>query len=234
MTPNLIVSPAIKFPVEAATRIADEINDILKNKSSIRIALSGGNTPRAVNKELVKHDIDWSKVNLYWGDERMVPHTNIDSNYRMNHDSLINCIKQQPMGIYAIPYNKSSEMAAELYDNILHESLGDDLKIDIILLGMGDDGHIASLFPGQKYDDSRFAVASISPKIPANRVSLSLPFIAKAAKIFVMINGNTKAERIADVLNGKSDVPAAKLYRLRPDIIWLLDSAAAHCLTMPG
>lgn len=234
MKPNLIVSPVIKFPIDAATRIADEINNLLKKKSSISIALSGGNTPRAVNKELTKQDIDWGKISLYWSDERMVSHDNIDSNYRMNYDSLLNCIKKSIKGTFAIPYNKSSEVSANLYENILFDNLGDNPKIDICLLGMGDDGHIASLFPHQDYDDSRLAVASISPNKPANRVSLTIPFIAKSTKIFVMINGKTKAERISEVISGKSDLPAAKLFKLRPDIIWLLDTEAAYCLTIPG
>ncbi len=228
------VSIAKIFPNNAAKLINDEIIQLIKKQKIVRIAFAGGNTPRDVNTILSEMNIPWDKIYLCWGDERMVPHDDSDSNYRMTNDSLIKYITMPPKGIFPIPFNKDPEIAAKSYENLLKNNLGDDCKIDIMLLGMGTDGHIASLFPNQNYNDNRIVVASVSPIEPSQRVSMSLAFIAKSTKIFIMINGESKAKIIEEIFAGKSGVPAAMLYKLRPDIIWLLDSSAAQFLTTGG
>lgn len=200
-------------------------------------ALSGGSTPRQLYARLAQSDlvsrVNWDAVHLFWGDERCVPPDHPDSNYRMVRESLRVPIPEE--NIHRIHGELASELAAEEYENKLRSFFTETPRFDLILLGMGEDGHTASLFadsPALK-ESARWAVAVAHetpppPLVP--RVSLTLPVINNAQDIVFLVNGAGKASRLAEILNEPEKNNGLPAQAVRPndgELHWLVDTTAA-------
>jgi 6-phosphogluconolactonase len=223
---------------EAAARfVVDVARQAILARGAFRIALAGGSTPRATYERLAEPglaaEVDWARVEVFFGDERMVPPGDTASNYRMACQALLDRVPLAPGGVRRIPGELDPAVAAEQYA----AELG-DRPLDLVLLGMGDDGHVASLFPGgpELGSGGRRVVRSHSPLPPASRVSLSLGAIDEAGHVAVIVTGAAKAARVAQVFaeraSGAPALPAARLAPHEGSLHWFLDAAAASLLDL--
>lgn len=198
-----------------------------------RLVLSGGSTPRPLYEQLAQaEDIDWSSVHVFWGDERAVPPDHADSNYRMAKDALLDHVPLPPENIHRIPAEYDPEQAAKSYDDELRTYLGSDGRFDLVLLGMGDDGHTASLFPETAALDEtqHLAVANYVAKLETWRITLTAPLINRARHLVFLVAGESKAEPLREVLHGPCQprkLPAQMIAPTNGDVVWFLDHAAA-------
>lgn len=205
-----------------ATRAAESIRD----RGCFRLALSGGSTPRELYRLLAseyRDRIDWPKVHAFMGDERCVPIDHPDSNFRMASENLID----------RVPIGTVSRVACErgIDDAVLRyaEALGTE-PLDLILLGLGYDGHTASLFPGAMFESGRRVVHTHSPVPPHDRISLSLKAINESRAVAFLVTGAGKSSRLRAVLQHGSGAPTLPAACVRPttgELVWFIDRAAA-------
>ncbi len=203
--------------------------------SHINIALSGGSTPKAIFDVMAQtyyHKIDWTKVFLFWGDERCVPPDHEDSNYKMTKEHLLDKVPIPDKNIFRVLGELSVEEATEDYIGTLTHNLPctkDNTPIfDMIILGMGDDGHTASIFPHEitLWHNAKVCVTATHPESGQKRVSLTGKVINAAKEIFFLVTGDTKADKIDEIINKKENYqkyPAS----LVKNPTWLLDKDAA-------
>jgi 6-phosphogluconolactonase len=213
-----------------------------------RIAISGGNTPKRTF-ELIANPADkfltampWSKIELYWVDERTVPPTDKDSNYRMTREALLDKVPLKPEQIFRIEGELEPEQAAARYESTIRNHLrlegAQGPVFDVLALGMGDDGHTASLFPHTEALNEmiRIAVANHVLQKDTWRVTLTWPVINQARDVFFLIAGKDKAKPVHDVLLGKYDPETLPSQLIRPSngrLLMLLDKDAAALLPPP-
>ena len=224
----------------AAAATAATIAAAVTRHGRCSLILSGGHTPRALYALLgstYRDDVPWSRVHVFWGDERYVPSDDSASNYRMARESLLDQVPIPVQNIHPMPTHLSSpEAAAHEYERTLRAEAGQHgPAFDLMLLGMGEEGHTASLFPGSAalQETTRWVVAVTVPAAPATRLTLTLPAIAAAARIFVLVSGAAKAGALAHVLNPEADpdeYPAAGLRSASGLVTWWVDRAAASGL----
>ncbi|MBC6936581.1 MAG: 6-phosphogluconolactonase [Chloroflexi bacterium] len=201
-------------------------------------ALSGGSTPRLLYERLASEtafERDWWRhTHIFWGDERCLPPTHPDSNYHMARAALLDHVPIPPENIHRMAGEREPEQAAADYEVELERAFGGAPRFDLILLGMGRDGHTASLFPHTPAlrERTRRAVANFyAPVEPPWRITLTLPVINAAGVIF-LVSGADKAETLRQVLEGeyKPDDLPAQLVRPAGGSLWLVDTAAARLL----
>ncbi len=197
----IVVDKSQDFSCLAAEWIADRIHEIIAGEGRCALALAGGETPRPVYCLLAKSEfsrhIDWQKVEFYFGDERCVPPDHPDSNYRMAYETLFSSLHIAPVQVHRIEAERPDrDQAAADYDAILPQ------RLHLILLGMGEDGHTASLFPGSPALDEhvRRVVVVQGSKPPPWRITITPPVIAAAENVLVMVSGEQKAPVIARAL----------------------------------
>ncbi len=214
-------------------------------RGRVRIAISGGSTPKAAFQLLAdpsqpwRARMPWDKLDLYWVDERMVPPDHLDSNYRMTREALLDHVPLRPEQVHRMEGELEPEVAAARYESVLRNTFrlegAESPRFDLIALGMGDDGHTASLFPHTA------AIHTMAPLVTANhvpqtnswRVTLTWPVINHASSVFFLVGGADKAAVLRDVFTGPRD-----LERLPSQLIWpssgiltlILDKAAAALL----
>lgn len=206
------------------------------------VALAGGGTPaclyRLLTEPRYREALDWSRVEFYFGDERAVPHSHSDSNYRMARETLLDHL---PIGAKQVhPFDTSLDVrkAAAEYARLLHRTLPAEQglpRFDLILLGMGADGHTASLFPNTCIlHDERLAAAVYVAKLKSWRLSLTLPVINNADHVILLVSGENKAPVLHE-LNTDPHCPYP-VNRVKPrgELLWLLDKAAASQMEGPG
>jgi len=219
----------------AAKRIVDLAEDAIATRGSFSIALSGGSTPKNLFQLLAAEPyskrIDWKNWKIYFGDERCVPPTHPDSNFRMAGESLIDKVAIPPDHIHRMKGEIDPNQAATEYGRLLKEHFADG-GLDIILLGMGDDGHTASLFPktAALNEAHHRCVANFVEKLGVWRITMTAPFINRARQIIVMATGATKADRLHQVLDGPPDTQNLPIQLIDPpngQALWLLDAPAA-------
>ncbi len=217
--------------------IAKTIHEADKNNRTCAIALSGGSTPKDVYNALAKkQEINWQAVRLYWGDERMVPPDHADSNYRMTKEALLDHVAIPKENIFRIKGELSPEEAARNYEEILAQSFNSSPPVfDLVLLGLGDDGHTASLFPSTEIlnETQRSAAEVFVPKFDAWRVSLTYPVLNHAKQILFLVAGKSKAEVVKQILENpkpQMHLPASVVSPVGGMLIWFLDSSAAAML----
>lgn len=239
--PTIRVLPDAKaMVVEVADRIVDLAGRAVGEGQMFSLFLSGGSTPKALF-ELLASDayrgrFDWRAVELYFGDERCVPPDDDRSNYKMAKAALIDRVPIPADNVYRMHGELEPEQAAKAYGQMLQERFMDEGP-DVILLGMGDDGHTASLFPHTPAlaEAKHRCVANHVPYdyIPAGtswRITLTFPFINRAREVFILATGASKAKRIAEVLEGPEDGDRLPIQRVRPSpgrLTWYMDVAAA-------
>jgi 6-phosphogluconolactonase len=226
----IIVEPGADFAELAARIIAEEIKIAIAARGVCSLMLSGGTTPRPVYAALVAYgpegEVDWWNVRFYYADERCVPPDHPDSNYRMTMETLLDPLHVSPAHIERMQAEEPDLAgAAERYGLALPE------RIDVLLLGIGEDCHTASLFPGSPALDerSRKVVAVEGPKPPPCRLTITPPVIANARTIIIMASGTGKAAAVARALEDPYDphsIPAQLALRGT----WVLDREAASRL----
>ena len=216
----------------AARWLADRI---AAGNDRFRIALAGGNTPRELYTLLGSSDyvVDWDKVVLFWGDERFVLATDPRSNYRMVHEVLLSHVPIPAQNIIPIPTDGDPADAARRYEADLKREYAADTcdstepLFDLVLLGLGADGHICSLFPNSPVLEERTRLtAAVLQGAPEPRITLTYPAIESSRTIAFLVTGVEKAGVVARVRAGDQALPAARI-RPQGEIVWFLDKAAA-------
>jgi 6-phosphogluconolactonase len=221
----------------AAEAAVGTINDAVRTTGKCSIVLSGGNTPRTLYRLLASQfraRIPWAHVQVFWGDERYVPPEDPRSNYRMAKEALLDHVPCPAANIHQMPTHfPSADAAARDYERTLRSHfVGDWPDFSLVLLGVGDDGHTASLFPGSLAlaERTRWVVAAQVPAEPPLRLTLTLPALTRAATVYVLVAGAAKAEALEHVLAGAVDwirYPAAGIRLGTSSIIWWVDRQAA-------
>ena len=225
-------------PHELAVACANWIvSKISERNEPFRMALSGGSTPRDLYSTLASERffgvVDWDRVEFFWSDERFVPATSPDNNYRMAHDLLLSKIRVPAQNIHPVPTDGTPDDAATRYERELKsvyqfESLDQSEPLfDLVLLGLGEDGHTASLLPGSSVlEEKTHWVAAVTHGRPEPRITLTYPAIASSRAVAFLVTGAGKASTVAAVRAGDSALPAARVLS-QGEVIWFLDSAAA-------
>jgi len=231
-----------------AEQILDAAQIAVAARGIARIAISGGNTPRRTFELLADPGepfasaIPWDKLDLFWVDERCVPPDDKDSNYRMTREALLEKVAIDPARVFRIEGELEPEEAAARYESAIRNRFrleGAQLPtFDLVALGMGPDGHTASLFPHTDglHELSRIAIANHVPQKETWRVTLTSPVINQGRKVIFLIGGADKAEVLSEVLSSKYDPETWPSQLIRPgtgQLLLLLDTAAAAKLPPP-
>lgn len=224
----------------AAEHFLDVYQRSVTARGRFCVALSGGSTPRYLHRllasEAFSRRIDWAEVELYWGDERCVPPDHPDSNYRMARQTLIDLVPIPQTNVHRILAELDPQVAAADYERVLEAGFtAEDSRFDLILLGMGGDGHTASLFPGSAALDvrDRLVVANYVEKLSAWRITFTALFINTAAHVVFMVTGEEKADALRAVLKGEhhpQKLPAQFIKPENGELLWIVDEAAASRL----
>ena len=227
MSSSVIVVAADRFAATAATWIADRANSAIEARGECTLALCGGNTPVPVFEELVGRTIRWPEVVVFFGDERAVPRDDPDSNFGMACRSLLDHVSIRGDRVHRMEADRPDRaVAAEEYDRLLPP------RLDILLLGVGPDGHTASLFPGSPalLETDRRVVAVPGPPPPIQpqvaRMTITPPVIGAARNVAVLVSGIAKAALLARILEGPPD-PITLPAQFARRGTWILDRAAA-------
>ncbi|KHE92435.1 MAG: 6-phosphogluconolactonase [Candidatus Scalindua rubra] len=237
MNKNIHVYPnKEKLVAATAEHVADCIEQAIQQNGLCNVALSGGNTPGGVFSLLASSPyrgcVDWSRLHLFWGDERMVPPEHPDSNFRMVQETLLDHIKIPDKNVHRMRGEIAPELAAEEYAELLDVHFKGSLPcFDLILLGLGEDGHTASLFPDTDAVEEceKHVVAVFVPKLSAWRVTLTLPVLNAARKILFLVSGKSKSEMLQRIMSNKQpakEIPATMVNPQNGELHWMLDSDA--------
>jgi 6-phosphogluconolactonase len=219
-----------KFVEDAAAVIRQEARAALGERQEFRIALSGGNTPRPIYAELAGsgRELPWERVLFTFGDERCVPPTDQQSNFRMANESLFTPGAVPGRSILRMRGEADPPIAAQEYEdqlNVLATQRGETVyRHDLILLGLGPDGHMASLFPetAALAEKVRWVVPNFVPKMNAWRLTFTLPLILQSRRICFLVNANKQADLIARVWDGDESLPAALVDGKHENVTWIL------------
>lgn len=239
---NIKIFPNLSTLSRAAAEFFCKIgNEAIKKHGRFSVALAGGSTPKSLYQLLAsdacKNRIDWKRVFFFFGDERSVLPTDADSNFRMANENLLQPLQIAKENIFR--WQTELKNAAENYEQTIREFF--DLseiefpRFDLILLGMGDDGHTASLFPFTEAlkETSRIAVENQVEKLDTNRLTLTFPTINNAANIIFLISGGSKAEILREVLESEfkgEKLPSQNVKPTNGNLYWLLDTNSARFL----
>lgn len=209
-------------------------------RGRFNVALSGGSTPKRMYELLAKPQvcgtIDWVNTHVFWSDERYVPPTDSQSNEGMARAALLNLVPIPPENVHPMYREGGVEEAATAYEALLRSELGDGLALDLTLLGIGPDGHTASLFPGEPpvHERVRLVVAGIGHAGVSERITMTPPLLIKSRRIVFLVAGADKAAPMHRVLNGPENwdqTPSQAVSRHAPEVLWLLDKPATALLT---
>jgi 6-phosphogluconolactonase len=220
----------------AAREFVAKAGEAIEERGRSAVVLAGGSTPKATYGVLARDyagRIDWSKVHVFFGDERTVPPDHEDSNYRMARESLLDHIRVG--SVHRIRCELPPDEAATAYEEELRDFFGEELpRFDLILLGIGADGHTASLFPETPALEvaDRWVVSNPVPKLDTNRITLTVPVINAARSVDFLVAGEDKAEALKEILEGDADPRKypARLIQPPGGPDWMLDRAAAAAL----
>ncbi len=235
ISPYLHIHSTNTVGQEAAKYIAQLATEATAKRGRFTVAFSGGSLPKLVCPSLValplKEQIDWSSWHVFWADERCVPLEHSESNYRLTKEYLFDHVDLLPAQIYPIEPTLSPAQAAQTYQSNLQNLFQTELPtFDLILLGMGPDGHTASLFPQHALlNETNRWVAPItdSPKPPPERITLTLPVINHARQVVFVATGASKADILPQVLVGNPAYPAQHVHPDYGQLHWFVDEAAA-------
>ena len=231
-----IAPDARSLAERAAGRFLHLVGSVLRNRARFTVALAGGSTPRQLYNLLAEKKLDWEAVHFFWGDERCVPPDTADSNFRMADETLLSHAAIPTENIHRIHGELPAEKAAMDYKDELHRFFGYQIpRFDLILLGLGDDGHTASLFPGSPVVQEKvlWVAAVRHPLLPprqVDRVTLTPPVLNAASNILFLVSGEEKADRLAQVLQGPYHpdlLPAQIVIPVNGHVCWMVDKAAA-------
>lgn len=230
-----IVDNTEDLAAEAARLFRDASEHAIAGHGRFSVALSGGSTPQQLFRHLgasYRKKIAWDRVHLFWSDERCVPRDHEQSNFRLAYDELISRIWIPGENVHRIKGELRPLEAARYYEAEMKKHFGEDLPVfDLILLGVGPDGHTASLFPGSGIlrETQRLALPVFSDTALHWRVTLTLPVLNSAKQVIFLISGRAKAGIVSSLIGLKEHkgYPAAMVNPAAGSITWLLDRAAA-------
>jgi 6-phosphogluconolactonase len=203
-------------------------------KDLFTVALSGGSTPKILYQLLAdpgepfRGQVPWSSIHFYWSDERHVPPDHPDSNYRMAHEALLSRVPVPESNVHRVrSENPSAQVAADEYEKIIVP------RLDLILLGLGADGHTASIFPESEvlYETKRLVAAPWIEKLNTYRITMTLPLLNNGASVLFLVSGAEKAEIVKEVIEGPKRYPAQFVQPTNGELIWMLDKDAASQLS---
>ena len=226
-------------PAALAHHVAEWMTSAaLAATGAFRVSLSGGSTPKTLYMLLASDDFrgrfPWTRVSWYWGDERFVPYDHPDSNYRMTREAMLRKVPVPPGNIHPVPVDGAPEEAALRYERMLQEAYGAaDLDparplFDITLLGLGTDGHTASLLPNDPVLQERNRwVAAVSHGRPEVRITMTYPVIESSRQVAFLVSGKEKAAIFSAIRAGASQAPAACVNPVG-ELIWFVDEAATE------
>jgi 6-phosphogluconolactonase len=238
---RILNTPAELFEA-AATQFAQLANQGVKDRGGFSVALSGGSTPKGMFALLAGDkfaSVPWDQISFFWSDERYVPFDHPDSNYRMANEALLSRVPVPRQNIFPVPTDREdAASAAEAYERSLKDFFklqdGEFPRFDLILLGMGPDGHTASLFPGTAaLDESkRLVVANWVEKLKTHRITFTFPLLNNAAALTFLAAGEDKAGTLHQVLEDpNSGLPSQRVRLKNGRLVWLVDRAAASQLS---
>lgn len=241
--PNIEVLPGHDELARRCVDIfVDQARDSFSDRGVFKVAISGGKTPKHFFELLSETELDWSKVHLFWVDERYVPKDSHWSNYKLANDALLKKIDIPQENVHPIRTDlPNSNQAAQQYEQTLKNvfNLGEDAlpEFDLVVLGMGADGHTASIFP-QSYasldtDDLACVVYMLNDKL--NRITLTYPVLKAAKKIMILVSGEEKARTLKEVLTEEPDeikYPIQALWESFERIVWVVDQDAAKYIQL--
>jgi 6-phosphogluconolactonase len=243
---NVVIYPgAEELAKAAAERLIRLANDAVETKGVFSVVLAGGSTPlelyRLLASEPYSEQVDWSRAHIFWGDERCVPPDHNDSNYGKARAALIDAVPLPPENVHRIPAELEPERAAEAYEETLlaffsarhHEPDHNRASFDLVLLGMGDDGHTASIFPGADAvnENRRWVKALYVDKLGAWRITLTPAILNQARQIIFMVSGAVKSYTLQRVIYGSHQPERYPAQSIRPEnghLTWLVDEPAAE------
>jgi len=241
-----ILADGAAIAKRAAQEFVQAAAPAVREKGSFNVALAGGSTPKAlysllVNDPTLRSQVPWDKMHLFFGDERHVPPDHPDSNFRMATEAMIAKSPMKPEQVTRIKgeYPDAGQAALE-YEKALREYFklknGEYPRFDLVLVGMGNEGHTLSLFPGTKalHADGRIAVRNWVGKLYADRITLTAPAASNAARVIFMATGADKAPALKAVLEGPFEpeqLPAQLLQPKNGKLLWLVDTAAGSMLS---
>jgi 6-phosphogluconolactonase len=243
--PDLAILPDLASAAQvAADRVASRCARAIEARGECAIALAGGDTPRALYARLatppVKGRIAWGRLRVFWGDERGVAPEDPRSNFRMAQEALLSRVPVPADRIHRMPADRADlEAAAEAYAALLREHLPAAPdgwpRFDLVLLGLGEDAHTASLFPGSPVlgETRRAVVAYEVPHLGMSRMTLTLPVLNHAGEVLFFVSGARKAQALWAVLEGPPDPDRVPPQGIRPAdgrVVWVVDAAAASRL----
>lgn len=228
--PRIRIVDAISFDDVAADTITRHVMSAIRRKGRCSLALAGGGTPRSVYERMAlapfAHDVAWESVSIFFGDERCVPPDDPQSNYGMASEALLQRVPIPVDSVHRMDGERADhDAAAGDYERLLPE------RLDVLLLGMGADGHTASLFPGSSAlsERQRRVVSVHAAASPPCRLTITPPVIHAAGTVIVMVTGSEKADAVARALEGDY-APDRTPVQHALDATWLLDRAAAQAL----
>jgi len=238
---KILATPADLFAAAAAEFVRAG-REAIAARNRFTVALSGGSTPKALYSLLAAEhaDFDWAHAYLFFGDERHVPPDHPDSNYRMVNEALLSKIQIPAANVFRVQAeNPDAAAAATDYESRLADffaSKPDQFpRFDLILLGMGPDGHTASLFPGSAglQEHKKLFIANWVEKFKTDRLTLTFPVLNNAAEVIFLANGPDKADMVHEVLEGSNDLPypARQIQPKNGRLVWYLEASAASRLT---
>jgi 6-phosphogluconolactonase len=209
------------------------------DQNRFNLLLSGGSTPIALFKRLSKKyaaSVDWDRVHLWWGDERCVPPDNENSNFKQAFHYLISKISIPETNIHRIKGENDPEQEAIRYAGEIEQNLnfrGDNPVFDLVLLGLGEDGHTASIFPDELelFEDERICAVATHPLSGQKRITITGKVLNNANRVFFLVTGAGKAQRLSEIMNDEEAAKLLPAYYISPtngDLIWFVDEAAAQ------
>lgn len=240
---ELRLSSSAEAVAQAAAELFVELcHESIGARGRFRVALSGGSTPKRTYQLLagkaLADRVDWSHVDLFWGDERYVPHDDPNSNYRMTDEALLRHISIPAVNIHGVPTDVSPpEAAAAAYETEIRNTFADNTAIpafDLIYLGLGTNGHTASLFPHSAtlLENSRLVVADFVNEVNTWRISMTAPLLNHGRTVAFLVSGREKAEVLRQVMLGPREPDRLPAQLIVPEgkLLWLTDEAAASLL----
>lgn len=239
-----IVANATELAAVAAAEILSQAQSAVRTKGLFTVALAGGSTPKAAysllaSNESLRAQMPWEKAHFFWGDERDVPPDNVESNYRMTNEAMLSRAPVPAANVHRIKGELADARAtADEYEQTLRDFFkldpGQLPRFDLVLLGMGPDGHTASLFPGTQAlsERRRLVVANWVEKFDSYRITLTLPVLNNAACMVFLVSGAEKAEMLRAVLGeaGAEPYPSQLIHPTNGRLMWFVSSEAARLL----
>ncbi len=241
MRPDIrICADGNRLARDVARAVVEHLNEPLTREGRRSLCLAGGQTPRDLYQVLAteyRDTIPWPRLHLFWGDERYVPPDDAQSNYRLVRESLLDRVPIPKENVHPMPTNlPDPNDAAAAYEQTLRERFSPPWpRFDLVLLGMGSDGHTASLFPGSPAlaERTRWVATSRASVEPRVRLTLTLPVLNRAALVFFLVAGAEKADTLRRVLAGPSEPVPYPAAAVRPEggrVVWWVDQQAARSL----